>query len=366
MATKRSRPSKSTESEPASSSGPKGKGTSRSRRARATEKGSPAAETARSGRSRAPVGDAGPRSASRKAGAKRTGKATSSKGSATTPRAAASTKVPAKKTARPSPSAGAKAAGRSAKPARAAAPPPEASFDDVPLEPVRKRRRTVATPTGRRRIKNHRPAPHASAPSLKARAGLSDATDEASELAEIPTQTARGASAREGRTLPIEIDPERIEQSLRKIGGELSQWARRGRYTKVRFRFRGKPLLPDLPLAAVVAAEGLTFYWGGILRALLMNVAGGSLLDVELIHDAEKEIQAGKEALLSGELDRALGHYRRAVEMQPEGAQAHLNLGIALKLQGQRDEATSALKRALELDPEGPIGAEAKRLLERL
>src|SRR5690606_13040058 len=79
-----------------------------------------------------------------------------------------------------------------------------------------------------------------------------------------------------------------------------------------------------------------------------------------------KEIQSGKEALLSGDLDTALAHYRRAVAMQPEGAQAHLNLGVALKLRGEREEASTALKRAQELDPEGPVGAEAKRLLERL
>ncbi|HLT29587.1 MAG TPA: tetratricopeptide repeat protein [Myxococcaceae bacterium] len=265
----------------------------------------------------------------------------------------------------PTRSPGTKAPARTSKSApRAPAPSADETFEDVPVEPVRRRRRTVATPTGRRRIKTHRPAPHASSP--KSVDETQQAADEASDLAELPTQTARAGTAREGRTLPIEIDPERIEQSLRKLAGELSTWARRGRYTKVRFRFRGKPLLPDLPLAAVVAAEGLTFYWGGILRALLMNVAGGSLLDVELIHDAEKEIQSGKEALLSGDLDTALAHYRRAVAMQPEGAQAHLNLGVALKLRGEREEASTALKRAQELDPEGPVGAEAKRLLERL
>jgi len=168
------------------------------------------------------------------------------------------------------------------------------------------------------------------------------------------------------RALPIEIDPAKIEDSLRKLGGELSHWAKQGRYTKVRFKFRGKPLLPDLPLAAVVAAEGLSFYWGGILRALLMNVAGGSLLAIELIHDADKEVQAGKEALLTGDLDEALARYRRAVSMQRDGAAAHLNLGIALKLKGERVEARSVLERARSLDPEGAVGLEAEKLLKSL
>jgi hypothetical protein len=61
-------------------------------------------------------------------------------------------------------------------------------------------------------------------------------------------------------TLPIDVQPGWVEESLKKVTETLRHWANTGRYTKVRFKFRGKPLLPDLPLAAVVAAEGLTFY----------------------------------------------------------------------------------------------------------
>src|SRR5262245_10616648 len=92
----------------------------------------------------------------------------------------------------------------------------------------------------------------------------------------------------EESSLPIEIEPESpegVEQALSTLKDELVHWANKGRYTRVRFKFRGKQLLPDLPLAAVVAAEGLTFYWGGILRALIVNLAGKSVLDVELIND---------------------------------------------------------------------------------
>src|SRR5687767_2331374 len=85
----------------------------------------------------------------------------------------------------------------------------------------------------------------------------------------------------EGRALGIEIDPRRIDETLNKFKSELVHWANKGRYTKVRFKFRGKQLLPDLPLAAVAAAEGLTFYWGGILRALIVNFAGKAVFDVE-------------------------------------------------------------------------------------
>ena len=170
----------------------------------------------------------------------------------------------------------------------------------------------------------------------------------------------------EGRALPIDIDPKRIEEALGKITSEVKHWANKGRYTKVRLKFRGKPLLPDLPLAAFLAAEGLTFYWGGILRALVVNFAGKSVLSVELISDADKKVQQGKEALLSADVDEAIEKFREAIAMDRDSAAAQLNLGIAFKLKGELAAAKSAFQKARELDPEGPVGEEATRLLEKL
>ncbi len=167
-------------------------------------------------------------------------------------------------------------------------------------------------------------------------------------------------------TLPVDVQAGAIDEALRKVTDTLRQWANAGRYTKVRFKFRGKPLLPDLPLAAVVAAEGLTFYWTGILRALLVNVAGRSVLDVELVNDSEQHVQKGKEELLGGEVDRAIAEFRTAVAKQHDNPRGHLNLGIALKLRGDRAAARAALEKARGLDPDGPVGKEAERLLQGL
>lgn len=169
-----------------------------------------------------------------------------------------------------------------------------------------------------------------------------------------------------GKILPIDIDPSRVEEALGKITSELRHWANKGRYTKVRFKFRGKPLLPDLPLGAVVAAEGLTFYWGGILRALVFNLAGKSVFEVELINDSQKKVQQGKDALLSGDVEQALKKFEEAIAMERDNAQAHLNVGVALRLKGDTAGARMAFKKAKALDPEGPTGAEADRLLATL
>jgi tetratricopeptide (TPR) repeat protein len=167
-------------------------------------------------------------------------------------------------------------------------------------------------------------------------------------------------------TLPFEIDPKAVEASLRTLREQVVVWAKKGRYTKVRFKFRGKAVLPDIPLAAVAAVEGATFYWTGLLRLLVVNVAGRALIDVELVNDSEKKLQAGKEALLSGDLEQALVAFREAVDMDHGNPQVHLNLGIALKLQGQSAAARAALEQAAALDPDGPAATEARRLLDTL
>jgi len=163
--------------------------------------------------------------------------------------------------------------------------------------------------------------------------------------------------------MSVEVEPARVEETLARIREELSHWAKKGRHTKVRFKIRGKQLLPDIPLAAVVAGEALTFYWGGLLRALIVNLAGNALFKVELVNDSEKKVATGKEQLLLGELDRALALFREAVEMDRDSASGHLNMGIALKLKGDREEARKALERTRELDPHGPFGSEAERIL---
>jgi tetratricopeptide (TPR) repeat protein len=199
-------------------------------------------------------------------------------------------------------------------------------------------------------------------PSRRAPAAPKVEVLEAEPVEARPAQKALPAGEPQGRALPFEIDPKRVEESLKKLQGEMVHWANKGRYTKVRFKFRGKQLLPDLPLAAVVAAEGLTFYWGGILRVLVANVVGKSVLQVEFVNDADKRVHAGKEALLSGDVDQALGLFREALSMDRDNAGAHLNIGVALKLKGDRDGALAAFEKAKAKDPDGSIGTEAERL----
>ena len=176
-------------------------------------------------------------------------------------------------------------------------------------------------------------------------------------------RTSRKRAAPAGGVFPVEVGARPLEETLRRVREQLVHWAKKGRYTKVRFKFRGKPLLPDLPVGALLAAEAMTFWWAGLLRVLLMNLGAKALLDVELVHDAEEELARGKEALLSGELDAAAQAFSRAVQMDRSCAPAHLNLGVVAKLRGDWEAAKAAWRKAEELDPAGACGEEARQLL---
>ena len=67
---------------------------------------------------------------------------------------------------------------------------------------------------------------------------------------------------------------------------------------------------------------------------------------------AEAHNNLGNALKDQGKLDEAVACYRRALELKPDYAEAHNNLGIALKDQGKLDEAIACYRRALELKPD--------------
>lgn len=181
-----------------------------------------------------------------------------------------------------------------------------------------------------------------------------------------PVRKPTSAPAAGPRVFPVEVDAGSVEKTLAKVREELTHWVNKGRYTKVRFKLRGKPILPDLPVAAVIAAEAVTFWWAGLLRALLVTLGANAVLEMELVNDADREVARGREAFLAGDLERAMEAYRAALEMDRDNSAAHLSLGVAHKLRGEPDKAREMLQRAEQLDPQGPVGDEARRLLDQM
>ena len=53
-----------------------------------------------------------------------------------------------------------------------------------------------------------------------------------------------------------------------------------------------------------------------------------------------------------GKLDQAVQHYQRAIQLNPDFAKAHMNFGNALAKLGKRDEAIQQFERALQINPD--------------
>ena len=71
--------------------------------------------------------------------------------------------------------------------------------------------------------------------------------------------------------------------------------------------------------------------------------------------ELDRLIAEGNRVEASGDPAGACVLYRRAVELAPTSARAHLNLGIGLEATGDDDGARNAYERALALEPDNPF-----------
>lgn len=162
-----------------------------------------------------------------------------------------------------------------------------------------------------------------------------------------------------------ELDPKDLERSLNELAARVQQLAEAHRYSKVRLTWKGKPVLPDIPLAAFVATEVASLWLAGPLRLLLVHLGVGSVLDVELVHDADERTAAGRQAFADGDVEAAEAAYRDALRMRPGDASASYHLGVLLRVAGRLDEAKEALDVALA-GKDFPERARAEALRARL
>ncbi len=163
----------------------------------------------------------------------------------------------------------------------------------------------------------------------------------------------------------VEIDPERIDEAVRSIADQVRQAADQARYTKVRIKYRGKALMPDIPLAVFVATEAVTFWYAGLLRALVVNLGVRTVIEVELIHDADGKVEEGKEHYLAGEVEEAEDIYREALRMKKDHPEALYHLGVLLRVTGRRKESIECFEKVAEL-PGHPLQEKALDALDRM
>ncbi|MBI4817871.1 MAG: hypothetical protein HY791_16545 [Deltaproteobacteria bacterium] len=162
-----------------------------------------------------------------------------------------------------------------------------------------------------------------------------------------------------------------LVDGVKDVAGTLASGARRlvdrGRYRKVRITRNGKPVLPDIPVAAAAALQAASMYGAGIGRVLAVNLGAKFLFDIEVVNEADKFLERGRAALLDGDLDTAEEALLTAVRVDDGHAEAFMQLGVLFRLRGRRDDARRSFQRALDLDEAGgDVARRARALLGQL
>ena len=163
----------------------------------------------------------------------------------------------------------------------------------------------------------------------------------------------------------VEIDPARIDETMRALTTRVRGLVDQGRYTKVRLKYRGKSIMPDIPLGVFVATEAVTLWYGGLLRALLVNLGARAIIEVEFVHDAEEKVAEGIELYMAGEVEDAEACYREALRMKRDDGAALYNLGVLLRVTARRDEAIACFEKVAAMKAH-PDAERAKDALARL
>ena len=164
----------------------------------------------------------------------------------------------------------------------------------------------------------------------------------------------------------LEVASENVSEVMDKLRGNVQYWVDRGRYNKVRIKRQGKPVLPDIPVGALMAFEAATFFWSGLLRGVIVNVVGRAFFEVELINEAEEHYKRGLENFLGGDLDEANASLEKALRIDPRYARAHLQLGVVRKMQGRKAEAQAHFEEAIVHDEKRDVRKEAEIHLKRM
>ena len=163
-----------------------------------------------------------------------------------------------------------------------------------------------------------------------------------------------------------EVDPQALEASLRELVERAKRLVAEGRYTRVRLKYRGKPMGPEVPLPALIAMEGLGLLVASPLYLLIANLGVKAFVEVEFIHEAEDRIREGMDLFNDGEVDEAEKKYREALALRHDDPLASYHLGVLLRVTGRREEAIACLERAAKSEiPEAEKAREARSKMSR-
>lgn len=200
---------------------------------------------------------------------------------------------------------------------------------------------------------------------------MSDSSDQSQKTIDDKGEGREGREGNRPRYLfedfRLEIDPERVDDAVRTLGEQARKLVDQGRYTRVRLKYKGKPLMPDIPMGVFLATEAVTFWYTGLLKALVVNLGMRTVIEVEFIHNADEKVAEGIDLYMAGEVEEAEAKYREALRMKADDPAALYNLGVLLRVTGRRKEAMECFEKAAEAEghPDAPRAEEALQRMKR-
>ena len=168
------------------------------------------------------------------------------------------------------------------------------------------------------------------------------------------------------RKVTLEINTNRAEESIRQAVERVQYWYKQGIINKVRLKYKGKAILPDIPLSYFMLVQVATFFLTGVVRALAMNLGAKVFFEVEMVNDAEEMLKKARDLYLDGELDEALRLLEEVIQLDGRYSEAYLYMGIINKIKGDREAASKYFRHAQQLDPHGKAGTEASKNLKKM
>ncbi len=161
------------------------------------------------------------------------------------------------------------------------------------------------------------------------------------------------------RRFRVDLDPSRIELAATRLREVVDDTAARlgdswaaARHLKLRVSWRGHVITPDVPLHVLLVGEGAAVAALGPLLTALANLGARMILDVDVVHDADRLVASGREAWAAGERERAEALLREALELRPDDPSALYPLGLLLRETGRGAEGYATLRKAVM----GPVG----------
>jgi len=168
------------------------------------------------------------------------------------------------------------------------------------------------------------------------------------------------------KRVTLEINTNRIEESIKQTVDRVQYWYKQGIINKVRLKYKGKAILPDIPLSYFMLAQVATFFLTGVVRALAITIGTKVFFEIEMINDAEEMLKKARDLYLDGELDEAARLLHEVIELDDRYAEAFLYLGIINKIRGDQQAAMKYFQQAKKLDPHGKPGIEATKNLKKM